>query len=798
MADTAESAIYRLQYQTGDSQQQLDAARRAVAGLVSSSENLSVTEEKVERAMRRKGDVLAQELARQDPLIRGALRYQEAQERIARLEEQGVGTTQARALALDLARQNFEKVAAANDNASVSTAQWTTALNLARGALGALGIAASVEGVISFTKNTLVQTAALNDQARVVGLSTDSLQAYRFAAIEAGSGQDVADTAIRRFTRSLGEAAEGAGPARKALQDLGFTAGDLAGGTQAFLPKVVTALLDIEDASRRARLETALFGRSGQEVEPVLQRWSAGTQELIDHFKALGVIIDEAAIDRIEKAQIRFELFIGRIKAGLIDLTTFITNSDARLQAEVNLAATVVQRLNAPRGSAERPGTSSTSVTLPLGINPAAANIDELGTPGFSGPSSDAVDKWAKAKTALEDYLKKLDELARLSKLSAEQQELESHITEALTLKRKELDDVTAELSKDERERIANDVKAIQVARDFAQERERGLQALTQFYNQQQAQFRSDAAKGEQARLTAPQRLQDTVIKQIADMGKGGKFTEAPSLIWLDVQRQMEQQVKLAGMTRKERETEYMVMQAERITGAQLTDEQRKQVAVYQDQIEKAEDLQRTQEEMSHSLASFLTNIVRTGKLSWHDLFSSMADIFAHNLEKMLADWIQTQFQMKTASAANSSGGGGLFGFGLTNLPTLFNLGGGSGFLSGAGQNIPPWASSFGDISSGDVPGFANGGDVRAGQIIRVGERGAETFVPKSAGTIVPNGGIVGSPVHLHLSVSSTPEFDVKVSRIAGEHAQRAIVFYDKTVLPDRVSDIARQPRLRG
>ena len=59
-------------------------------------------------------------------------------------------------------------------------------------------------------------------------------------------------------------------------------------------------------------------------------------------------------------------------------------------------------------------------------------------------------------------------------------------------------------------------------------------------------------------------------------------------------------------------------------------------------------------------------------------------------------------------------------------------------------------AGAAGDVV-GLLPGFAEGGDTPAGQPLRVGERGPETFIPATAGTIVSNeaGGGAGGGVQI-------------------------------------------------
>lgn len=92
-----------------------------------------------------------------------------------------------------------------------------------------------------------------------------------------------------------------------------------------------------------------------------------------------------------------------------------------------------------------------------------------------------------------------------------------------------------------------------------------------------------------------------------------------------------------------------------------------------------------------------IVNFVRTGKLSFKDLANTI-------LEQI----IRIQVQRATASLFGGASGGGLLG----------------GIFSGIGK----------------IFGFANGGNPPVGRPSLVGERGPELFIPRSAGTIIPNG----------------------------------------------------------
>jgi phage-related minor tail protein len=97
-----------------------------------------------------------------------------------------------------------------------------------------------------------------------------------------------------------------------------------------------------------------------------------------------------------------------------------------------------------------------------------------------------------------------------------------------------------------------------------------------------------------------------------------------------------------------------------------------------------------------------IVNFARTGKLSFKDLANTI-------LEQI----IRIQVQRASATMFGGSGTEGLLG----------------GIFSGIGK----------------IFGFANGGTPPINRPSLVGERGPELFVPRSAGTIIPNGQLGGS-----------------------------------------------------
>jgi lambda family phage tail tape measure protein len=114
---------------------------------------------------------------------------------------------------------------------------------------------------------------------------------------------------------------------------------------------------------------------------------------------------------------------------------------------------------------------------------------------------------------------------------------------------------------------------------------------------------------------------------------------------------------------------------------------------------------------MANSMTSAIDKFVQTGKFSFSDFTGSI-----------IRDLISIQLKAQATGIFSSLfggmfGGGDGMGFGLTSSST--NIANGGGLMG--------------------LLGFADGGSPPVNQPSIVGERGAELFVPRTAGTIIPN-----------------------------------------------------------
>jgi len=386
-------------------------------------------------------------------------------------------------------------------------------LGTARTALGAFGIALGVEQVVSFGNEIFNAAAGLDAQAKQIGVSTLALQAYRAALRDSGIDVGTTDSLIQHFTRTIGVAQAGTGAQREAFVQLGITANDLAGGTEAVLPKVAAALLGIKDASTRAALEAALFGKTGQDLESALTDLLTPTQELIDRETKLGQVMGTDLTAAADKAQREMLQSWQKLEVGLTPIVVSITGLISGLISEVaglaSFPSAVIAAAQAAKGKTadwKIPGTAAngktpTGVTTDLNLgalgsdalslSPASSGtVGGAGASGFGGSSPNA-----------DAFLAKAKEEAALAGLSASERAAE---TNAIALANAKLADGNATI-KDSNGLLLKQVSSYD-------------QAKTLLTASELAQARSLGIQTQQA--TAAQKLKTTYDQYIAALGE--------------------------------------------------------------------------------------------------------------------------------------------------------------------------------------------------------------------------------------------------------------------------------------
>ena len=146
---------------------------------------------------------------------------------------------------------------------------------------------------------------AIGKTADKLGLSTDALQEYRYAAGLSGVATNALDMGLQRLTRRLAEARTGKGELLSTLQLYNIALYDGQGRVRS-MEQVLADLADViattEDESERLRIAFKAFDSEGVAMVNMLKNGSGALKDVRDRARELGVVLDEQVIRNSEQA----------------------------------------------------------------------------------------------------------------------------------------------------------------------------------------------------------------------------------------------------------------------------------------------------------------------------------------------------------------------------------------------------------------------------------------------------------------------------------------------------------------
>ena len=195
-------------------------------------------------------------------------------------------------------------------------------LGVIKSAFAGLVAAVGVREVSQMVTASLDAVGGLGELAQQAGVTTDTLQILQYATTQTGVSAEELHAGLARLTRTIGQAAEGNKAAISAFEALGVKILDASGkarSTDAVLLDVAAALAKIPDPSARAAREVALFGKSGQRLDPILNGLNGTMGQFADGARRAGMVIEsdligaaDQAADNIAKLRAQFSAEFNR------------------------------------------------------------------------------------------------------------------------------------------------------------------------------------------------------------------------------------------------------------------------------------------------------------------------------------------------------------------------------------------------------------------------------------------------------------------------------------------------------
>ena len=162
-------------------------------------------------------------------------------------------------------------------------------------------ITGAATALFGLVKNVGSVASEIKDSSRELGLSTDALQEWRYAADQAGISNETLANGISIFSRNVGAAATNAtGPFVDRLAQMGIRLTDTAGqlkDNDTLLLEVADSLSSVKDAQLKGIMAQELFGKSGLRMASWLSSGSKEVQELRNKAKELGLVLGSGPLD---------------------------------------------------------------------------------------------------------------------------------------------------------------------------------------------------------------------------------------------------------------------------------------------------------------------------------------------------------------------------------------------------------------------------------------------------------------------------------------------------------------------
>lgn len=184
-------------------------------------------------------------------------------------------------------------------------------------AIVGIGVAAVGAGksLVDMTVGASQYADELLTMSTVTGMSTESLQAYKYAAELVDVSMETLTGTMAKQVKSMSNARDGSSKFAEAYSKLGISVADSNGelrNSDTVYWETIDALGSIANETERDALAMQIFGKSAQELNPLIAQGSKGIAELTEEAKKMGAVMSDDSLIALGA----FDDSVQRLKSG--------------------------------------------------------------------------------------------------------------------------------------------------------------------------------------------------------------------------------------------------------------------------------------------------------------------------------------------------------------------------------------------------------------------------------------------------------------------------------------------------
>lgn len=185
-------------------------------------------------------------------------------------------------------------------------------------AVTALGAAAVATGkkLWDMANETAKAGDEIDKQSQKLGVSAENYQKLSYAMERCGADVEDFRKGATNISKTLAEVQDGADESASAFGELGVSLKNADGtmrSTEDVLLDTIAALADMDDETKRNAAANKIFGKSYQELAPLLNSGADGIRDLMDEAEQYGMVMSDDAV----KASAAFEDSLTKLKGTL-------------------------------------------------------------------------------------------------------------------------------------------------------------------------------------------------------------------------------------------------------------------------------------------------------------------------------------------------------------------------------------------------------------------------------------------------------------------------------------------------
>lgn len=179
----------------------------------------------------------------------------------------------------------------------------TTSVKIAGGfAALAIAIAKAEKALISMTKESAAFADNIITLSMQTGQTTDQLQEFSYATELIDVSVDTLQGSLTKLTNNMQDTINGTGNAKASFEALGISVTDADGNMRSandVFYETIDALGDVKNETERDAMAMDIFGRSAQDLNPLIIQGSQTLKAYADEAHNVGYVLDEEALSAL-------------------------------------------------------------------------------------------------------------------------------------------------------------------------------------------------------------------------------------------------------------------------------------------------------------------------------------------------------------------------------------------------------------------------------------------------------------------------------------------------------------------